>query len=208
MPQVRTGRLNTRSTWVVRRKRAQLPRNADERDRARFAKAQSYMVRRETNSPAPTSAAANPSRSPNSSRLRSYTEVAPPLIRWRQTADNLKYSQAARLRRPSTHSLALNLRSVRWRTPCFPRRTQPHPRSGRGARQRRDLGHTFLVIAGQFAVIATVLLLWVGQDLTYSPGWAHPMAYYFGVAVAHHRRLRHRRRDSPPRDAPPRLWFL
>ena len=31
--------------WVVRRKRAQLPRNADERDRARFAKAQSYMVR-------------------------------------------------------------------------------------------------------------------------------------------------------------------
>ena len=45
--------------------------------------------------------------------------------------------------------------------------------------KRRDLGHTFLVIAGQFAVIATVLLLWVGQDLSYSPGWAHPMAYYF-----------------------------
>ena len=36
--------------------------------------------------------------------------------------------------------------------------------------KRRDLGHTFLVIAGQFTVIATVLLLWVGQDLTYSPG--------------------------------------
>jgi len=34
-------------TWVVRRKRGQLPRNADERDRARFAKAQSYMVRRD-----------------------------------------------------------------------------------------------------------------------------------------------------------------
>jgi len=34
-------------TWIVRRKRAQLPRNADERDRARFAKAQSYMVRRD-----------------------------------------------------------------------------------------------------------------------------------------------------------------
>src|ERR1700727_1366579 len=33
--------------WIVRRKRAQLPRNADERDRARFAKAQSYMVRRD-----------------------------------------------------------------------------------------------------------------------------------------------------------------
>lgn len=49
--------------------------------------------------------------------------------------------------------------------------------------KRRDLGHTFLVIAGQFAVIATVLLLWVGQDLQYSPGWAHPMAYYFFLAL-------------------------
>jgi len=27
--------------------------------------------------------------------------------------------------------------------------------------KRRDLGHTLLVIAGQFAVIATVLLLWI-----------------------------------------------
>jgi hypothetical protein len=34
-------------TWVVRRKRAQLPRGADARDRARFAKLQSYMVRRD-----------------------------------------------------------------------------------------------------------------------------------------------------------------
>ena len=50
--------------------------------------------------------------------------------------------------------------------------------------KRRELGHTFLVIAGQFAVIATILLLWVGQDLAYSPGWAHPMAYYFFIAVA------------------------
>ena len=33
--------------WLVRRKKAQVPRNADERDRARFAKAQSYMVRRD-----------------------------------------------------------------------------------------------------------------------------------------------------------------
>jgi len=49
--------------------------------------------------------------------------------------------------------------------------------------KRRDLGHTFLVIAGQFTVIATVLLLWVGQDLAYSPGWHHPMAYYFFFAL-------------------------
>jgi hypothetical protein len=34
-------------TWIIRRKRQQLPRHADERDRARFAKAQSYMVRRD-----------------------------------------------------------------------------------------------------------------------------------------------------------------
>jgi hypothetical protein len=50
--------------------------------------------------------------------------------------------------------------------------------------KRRDLGHTFLVISGQFAAVATVLLLWVGQDLSYSPGWAHPMAYYFFFAIA------------------------
>ena len=50
--------------------------------------------------------------------------------------------------------------------------------------KRRDLGPTLLVIAGQFTVIAAVLLLWVGQDLAYSPGWAHPMAYYFGFALA------------------------
>ena len=49
--------------------------------------------------------------------------------------------------------------------------------------KRRDLGHTLLVIAGQFTVIATVLLLWVGQDLAYSPGWAHPIAYYFAIAL-------------------------
>jgi hypothetical protein len=33
--------------WLVRRKKPQVPRGADERDRARFAKAQSYMVRRD-----------------------------------------------------------------------------------------------------------------------------------------------------------------
>jgi len=49
--------------------------------------------------------------------------------------------------------------------------------------KRREWGLTLQVIAGQFSVISTLLLLWVGQDLTYSPGWAHPMAYYFAVAV-------------------------
>jgi uncharacterized protein YbaR (Trm112 family) len=33
--------------WLVRTKKKQIPPRADERDRARFAKAQSYMVRRD-----------------------------------------------------------------------------------------------------------------------------------------------------------------
>jgi hypothetical protein len=33
--------------WFVRTKKKQLPRGADERDRARFAKARSYMLRRD-----------------------------------------------------------------------------------------------------------------------------------------------------------------
>ena len=33
--------------WLVRTKIPKLPGNADERDRAKFAKAQSYMVRRD-----------------------------------------------------------------------------------------------------------------------------------------------------------------
>jgi hypothetical protein len=33
--------------WLVRTKKATLPRGSDERDRARFAKARSYMLRRD-----------------------------------------------------------------------------------------------------------------------------------------------------------------
>jgi hypothetical protein len=36
-----------------------------------------------------------------------------------------------------------------------------------------------MVVAGQFSIISVVLLLWVVQDLTYSPGFAHPVFYYF-----------------------------
>ncbi|MFZ1083984.1 MAG: hypothetical protein WAN35_03335 [Terracidiphilus sp.] len=49
--------------------------------------------------------------------------------------------------------------------------------------KRRELGHALLVIAWQFVVIAAILLLWVGQDLTWSPGWIHPMAYYFALVL-------------------------
>lgn len=34
-------------SWLVRSKKRQLPPRADERDRARFAKARSYMLRRD-----------------------------------------------------------------------------------------------------------------------------------------------------------------
>ncbi len=34
-------------TWLVRTKKRQLPGRADERDRAKFAKARSYMLRRD-----------------------------------------------------------------------------------------------------------------------------------------------------------------
>ena len=50
--------------------------------------------------------------------------------------------------------------------------------------KRREWGLTLQVIAGQFAVISTLLCLWIGQDLTYSPGWAHPMFYYFAIAIS------------------------
>jgi hypothetical protein len=43
--------------------------------------------------------------------------------------------------------------------------------------KRRQWGLAFQVIAGQFAFFAVLLLLWSGQDLTYSPGWVHPMFY-------------------------------
>jgi hypothetical protein len=44
--------------------------------------------------------------------------------------------------------------------------------------KRRQKGLMFQVLAGQFAFFAVLLLLWTGQDLTYGPGWVHPMFYY------------------------------
>ena len=43
---------------------------------------------------------------------------------------------------------------------------------------RRRRGLLFLVMSGQFAFFAVLLLTWTGQDLTYGPGWVHPMFYY------------------------------
>ena len=54
--------------------------------------------------------------------------------------------------------------------------------------KRRRRGQLFLVICFQCIIISTLLSLWTGQDLTYSPGWVHPMAYWnaatlFGAVV-------------------------
>ncbi|HEX4067616.1 MAG TPA: hypothetical protein VHZ09_16470 [Acidobacteriaceae bacterium] len=49
--------------------------------------------------------------------------------------------------------------------------------------KRRQWGLVYQVISGQFAFFAVLLLLWSGQDLTYDPGWMHPM-FYFNVIAA------------------------
>jgi hypothetical protein len=66
-----------------------------------------------------------------------------------------------------------------------------------GALDRRR-GHLFLVLCFQCLIVATLVTLWSGQDLTYSPGWVRPMFYWnaalfllaiiFGVAGVRLRR--------------------
>lgn len=50
--------------------------------------------------------------------------------------------------------------------------------------RRRRRGQLFLVICFQCLIVGTLLTLWSGQDLTYSPGWAHPMAYWNAITFA------------------------
>ena len=47
--------------------------------------------------------------------------------------------------------------------------------------RRRRRGQLFLVIGFQCLIVATLLTLWSGQDLTYSPGWARPMFYWDAI---------------------------
>ena len=64
--------------------------------------------------------------------------------------------------------------------------------------RRRRRGHLFLVLCFQCLIVATLVTLWSGQDLTYSPGWVRPMFYWntvlfllatvFGVAGVRMRR--------------------
>ncbi len=44
--------------------------------------------------------------------------------------------------------------------------------------RRRRRGQLFLVISVQCLIVATLLTLWTGQDLTYSPGWERPVFYW------------------------------
>jgi hypothetical protein len=44
--------------------------------------------------------------------------------------------------------------------------------------RRRRRGQLFLVLCFQCIIIGSVVTLWAGQDLAYSPGFAHPMFYW------------------------------
>jgi len=47
--------------------------------------------------------------------------------------------------------------------------------------RRRRRGQLFLVIGFQCLIIATLVTLWSGQDLAYSPGFARPMFYWDAI---------------------------
>ncbi len=47
--------------------------------------------------------------------------------------------------------------------------------------RRRRRGQLYLVICFQCLIISGLLTLWTGQDLTYSPGWVHPVAYWNAI---------------------------
>ncbi len=47
--------------------------------------------------------------------------------------------------------------------------------------RRRRRGQLFLVLCFQCAIIGTLVTLWAGQDLTYSPGFIRPMFYWDAI---------------------------
>jgi hypothetical protein len=45
--------------------------------------------------------------------------------------------------------------------------------------RRRRRGQLLITIGFQTAIVTTLVgVLWVGQDLTHSPGWSHPIFYW------------------------------
>jgi hypothetical protein len=49
--------------------------------------------------------------------------------------------------------------------------------------KRRRRGQLFLVICFQCLIVSALLSLWSGQDLTLSPGWIHPIAYWNAITL-------------------------
>ncbi len=50
--------------------------------------------------------------------------------------------------------------------------------------RRRRRGQLFLVICFQCLIVSCLLLLWSGQDATYSPGWHRPMVLWNAITFA------------------------
>ena len=44
--------------------------------------------------------------------------------------------------------------------------------------RRRRRGQLLIVLGFQFGIVAVLTTMWSGQDLQYSPGWAHPIFYW------------------------------
>ena len=44
--------------------------------------------------------------------------------------------------------------------------------------KRRRRGQLFLVLCLQFSIVSVLVTVWSGQDITVSPGWTHPVAYW------------------------------
>ena len=49
--------------------------------------------------------------------------------------------------------------------------------------RRMRRGQLMLVICFQALIVFTLVLLWAGQDMTYTPGWARPMAFWDGLTL-------------------------
>ena len=47
--------------------------------------------------------------------------------------------------------------------------------------RRRRRGQVYLTLSFQCIIVGMLVTLWAGQDLTYSPGWARPMAYWDAI---------------------------
>ena len=50
--------------------------------------------------------------------------------------------------------------------------------------RRRRRGQLFLVLCFQCLIVGTLVTLWAGQDLAYSPGWVRPMFYWDAILFA------------------------